>query len=198
MLARDGRFVAVCLLTLASSLIFFQAFAGLPIDIRAHGLSVSAYGSLMAINGVMIVLLQPFSGELIADRPRPPVLAVASLLTATGFGLNAIVGSWPGYAVSIAIWTLGEILFTPASAALVADLAPPHARGLYQGVFSITFSLSFALAPLIGGAVIARAGATWLWIGCLVAGLVVAAGFGLLSQYLEGASADGAEIRATE
>jgi MFS family permease len=181
-IARDRRFAAVCVLTLGLFLVFFQSFIGLPIDIRAHGLSPATFGALIAINGVMIVLLQPLIGELIASRNRLTVLAVASCLMAVGFGMNAVVGSIAGYTVSVVIWTMGEILFTPASTALVADMAPAEVRGLYQGAFAITFSLAFALAPLVGGLTIARLGAEWLWIGCLAAGLIVAAGFARLSD----------------
>jgi MFS family permease len=181
-LGRDGRFAAVCLLTLGLSLVFFQSFVGLPIDVRAHGFSPATFGALIAINGVLIVLLQPLISELIAATARPPVLALAALLMAVGFGMNAVVGSVMGYAVSVVIWTLGEILFSPASTALVADLAPPDARGLYQGAFAITFSLAFATAPLIGGVAIAAAGAWWLWVGCLVTGVAVSVGFLRLSE----------------
>jgi MFS family permease len=179
---KDYVFLAICLLTLAISIVFFQAFAGLPIDMRAHGITTSGFGALMALNGLLIVLLQPFAGELIRARSRPSVLAAASLLLGVGFGMNAWIGSAPGYAASIAVWTLGEILFAPASMSLVADLAPPDLRGRYQGVFAMTFSGAFAAAPAVGGSVIAHAGARWLWIDCLATGLAVAAGFFMLRR----------------
>ena len=134
---RDHLFLAVCFLTLGFCLIFFQAFVGLPIDMRAHGISTSGFGGLIAINGVLIVVLQPFAGELIRDRSRPLVLALASLAIGVGFGLNAWVGTALGYAGAIPVWTIGEILFAPASTSLVADLAPAHLRGRYQGAFAV-------------------------------------------------------------
>jgi MFS family permease len=179
---RDYVFHAICLLTLAVSIVFFQAFVGLPIDMRAHGITTSGFGALMALNGLLIVLLQPFAGELMRDRSRASVLAAASLLLGVGFGMNAWIGSAPGYAVSIAVWTLGEILFAPAAMSLVADLAPPDLRGRYQGTFAMTFSGAFAAAPAVGGYVIAHAGARWLWIDCLATGLAVAAGFFMLRR----------------
>jgi MFS family permease len=89
----DRLFLTVCLLTLGFCLVFFQAFVGLPIDMRAHGISTSEFGGLMAINGILIVVLQPFVGELIRDRSRPLVLALASLVLGVGFGLNAWMGT---------------------------------------------------------------------------------------------------------
>jgi MFS family permease len=180
----DRIFVAVCLLTVAFSIVFFQSFVGLPIDMRAHGISASGFGALMALNAVLIVLLQPFATEMIRDRSLPSVLAVASLLLAVGFGMNAWIGSMPTYAVSVTVWTMGEILFAPASTSLVADLAPGDLRGSYQGTFAMAFTSAFAVAPAVGGYVLAHAGARWLWIDCLAIGLVVAVGFFMLSRVL--------------
>jgi MFS family permease len=173
----DRLFLTVCLLTLGFCLVFFQAFVGLPIDMRAHGISTSEFGGLMAINGIMIVVLQPFVGELIRDRSRPLALALASLVLGVGFGLNAWMGTALGYAGAIAVWTLGEILFAPASTSLVADLAPAHLRGRYQGAFAAVFTGAFAAAPAVGGYVVAHGGARSLWVGCFATGAAVAMGF---------------------
>jgi MFS family permease len=120
----DPLLLAVCGLTFAFSIVFFQSFVGLPIDVRAHGLPALAFGALIAINGLLIVFLQPFAGELTRHLSRYSTLAAASLLLGAGLGMNAWVGSFGGYAVSVTIWTLGEILFAPASQSLVADLRP--------------------------------------------------------------------------
>jgi MFS family permease len=177
---RDRLFLTICLLTFALNVVFFQAFVGLPIDMRAHGISTAAFGGLMAINPVLIVLLQPWAGELIRDRPRATILALASLLIGLGFGMNAYAGSPPAYAGCIVVFTLGEILFAPAAVSLVADLAPAHLRGRYQGTFAVAFTAAFAAAPVIGGFVMTAAGARWLWMACLITGGGVSAGFLLL------------------
>jgi len=172
-------------LTLGFCIIFFQAFAGLPMDLRAHGVSTIEMGRLFAINGVLIVLLQPWASDVIAGRSRTVILAAGTLLVGLGYGMNAWAGdAMPARAGSIVVWTLGEILFTPASMSLAADLAPAHLRGRYQGVFSMAFTSGFAAAPAIGGYVIGHAGAWWLWVGCAIAGVFVAAGFVALGRRL--------------
>jgi len=177
---RDSVFLVMCVLAFLFSIVFFQSFVGLPIDMRAHGVSTASYGALMAMNGVLIVLFQPAAGELIRGRSRPSVLALASVLLGIGFGMNGWIGSAPAYAAAIAVWTVGEILFAPASQSLVADFAPAHLRGAYQGAFAVAFTSAFAAAPAAGGFVVARAGAFWLWVCCLIIGLVAAAGFSAL------------------
>ena len=181
----DRAFLTFCLLTLGYCIVFFQAFAGLPMDLRAHGITTIDMGRLFAINGVLIVLLQPWASVVIRGRSRPLVLAVGSLLTGIGYSMNAWGdGGMFARAGSIVVWTLGEILFTPASMSLAADLAPAHLRGRYQGVFSMAFTSGFAAAPAIGGYVIGHAGAWWLWVGCAIAGVFVAAGFVALGRRL--------------
>jgi MFS family permease len=177
---RDRLFMAMCVLTFGIHLVFFQAFVALPVDMRAHGISTAAFGILMTINPVLIVLFQPWAGEVIRHRSPLAVMSLASLLIGVGFGMNAWAGSMPAYIPAIVLFTVGEILFAPASMSLVADLAPAALRGRYQGVFAIAFTSAFAAAPALGGYIMTAAGARWLWMACLATGCGVSAGFLLM------------------
>jgi MFS family permease len=178
----DGAFMVFCLLTFLFSLVFFQSFVSLPLDLRAHGISAAGFGVLIAVNGVLIVLLQPLAGEMVRGRSRPLTLALASLFLAAGFGMNAWPGSPAWYAGSVTVWTIGEILFAPAATTYAADLAPIELRGAYQGAFALAFTAAFAAAPAAGGYLLTLAGARWLWTACAAAGLTAAGGFALLSR----------------
>jgi MFS family permease len=65
----DRLFMTMCVLTFGLHLVFFQAFVALPLDMRAHGISTAAFGALMTINPIRIVLLQPWAHGP-ARRPR--------------------------------------------------------------------------------------------------------------------------------
>jgi dipeptide/tripeptide permease len=39
----------------------------------------------------------------------------------------------------VLIWTLGEIIYAPVASACVADIAPKHLRGRYQGAWVLTW-----------------------------------------------------------
>jgi MFS family permease len=173
---RDGVFVVFVLLGLLVSMLFFQSFVGLPLDMRRHGLAPSAYGSLIAINGVLIVALQPTALTLVARFRRAHVLALGAALTAIGFGLTALARTPHAYALSIVIWTLGEIVLSPVTPTVVADLAPSSLRGSYQGAFQLSWGAASLLSPALGALVLGRWGASALWGGCLALGLVAAAG----------------------
>jgi MFS family permease len=124
----------------------------------------------------MVVALQPFAAPSLQRFRRSRILAAAALLTGAGFGVNALGASAWLYAAGIVVWTLGEIVGSPASMAVVADLAPPELRGAYQGAFFLSFAVPTCLAPALGTLVLGRLGARPLWAGCFAVGLVAAVG----------------------
>jgi len=76
------------------------------------------------------------------------------------------------------VWTLGEIVVASVALAILADLAPAHLRGRYNGVYGLAWSLAGLAAPLLGTGLLA-AGKAALWVVC--AGVCVAAGAGQLA-----------------
>ncbi len=170
---RDPPYVAFLALQLVLYTIFTQHIAALALDMTAHGLSPATFGVVVALNGALIVVVQPFVGPWLAGRDLSRVLAAGAALIACGFGLNAVARTAPMYALAVAVWTIGEIGVLPVAGALIGDLAPPESRGRYQGAHGMMFGLAGALAPLIGTGVMQRFGGAALWTGCLAAGLAV-------------------------
>ena len=162
----DFSFAGFVLLTFFTSMVFQQCMVTLPIDMRAHGISTETYGFLMAINGVLIVGLQPTAIALLPGLRRSRVMAASALLVAVGFGANAVAHGAIFYAGAIAIWTLGEIAQAPVGPSIVADLAPAARRGSYQGFYLMAWGAASSLAPLMGSAILGRWGSSVLWVGC--------------------------------
>ncbi|MGK5637380.1 MDR family MFS transporter [Streptomyces sp. URMC 126] len=181
---RDGRFMGVTGLAFLVALIFTQSSVALPVAMGRAGLSTHDYGMVMAVNGVMIVALQIPVTRLIERRDPRLLLVFSALLAGYGFGLTAFAGSVGFFAVTIAVWTLAEIVNAPTQSGMVVRFSPLHARGRYQGVFSLSWTLSSLVAPLTGGAVIEEFGAGALWAGCAVIGTFAAAGYWLLTRNL--------------
>jgi MFS family permease len=172
----DAPFVVFCALIALVALLFHQAFVTLPIDVRSHGLSPATYGALIALNGVLIFLLQPLAARALSPYPRHRVLSAAAALVGVGFGMTALMQTLPGFALSIAVWTLGEIVMAGIGPAVAADAAPPARRGAYQGLFHMSFGVAALAAPALGSLVLGRFGPSALWAACLAVGLVSAAG----------------------
>jgi predicted MFS family arabinose efflux permease len=173
---RDRPFVALVALSVLFLTVFFQFQVAAPIAMLGSGLRPAQIGRVLAVNGLLIGALQPFAVRALAGRDRGRVLALGTLLVGAGYGGYALCATAPQYALATAIWTLGEIVTLPTATALVAGLAPPDLRGRYQGAYSLSFGAGQTLAPLAGGALLARAGPAALFGGCLAACAVVAAG----------------------
>nr|BFE67598.1 MFS transporter [Actinoplanes digitatis] len=173
---RDRTFMTFVALNFFIVLVIMQHLSAMPIAMSADGLSPATFGWVIAINGLMIVAGQLFVPKLIDGHDRSRVLALSTLIIGVGFGVNAFAGTAALYAVSVVIWTVGEMLQSPSNSALIAELSPAQLRGRYQGVNSLSWSAGAALAPIVGGFVQQHLGGTVLWLGCAAIGVLVAAG----------------------
>lgn len=172
----DRSFVALMASNLLIVLCFFQVNSTLPVAARQAGLSMREFGLLMALNGVMIVTLQPLSSRLLAGSSRRHTLALGALLIGVGFAAHAAATTLAGWAVGVVLWTLGEIVVAPRMMAVVSDLAPAHLRGSYQGAFSFSHAFGAFMGPLTGGWLLAHHGPSLVWLLCGLAGAVAGAG----------------------
>ncbi|MFJ7592859.1 MDR family MFS transporter [Streptomyces sp. NPDC097617] len=181
---RDGRFMGVVGLSFLISLIFTQGSVGLPVAMGAAGFSPGDYGLVVAVNGLLIVLLQIPVTRFIEHRDPQKLLVISALLAGYGFALTAFAGPLWAYALTVCVWTLAEIVNSPTQMSLVVRLSPVHGRGRYQGVYSMSWAVAALVAPLMAGVLIDRYGADWLWGATGVLGTVAAAGYWLLMRGL--------------
>lgn len=170
----DRVYLGFVTLNLFAALVFLQHISMLPIAMGDSGLSPATYGSVIALNGVLIVVGQLFVPRLIKGRSRSHVLALAALVMGVGFGLTAFADAAWFYGLTVLVWTVGEMLNSPSNSTLIAELSPGELRGRYQGVFSLSWQVAGAAAPVLGGLVREHAGNTTLWLGCAAVGGVVA------------------------
>jgi MFS family permease len=174
----DRVMLAFLGLMVVYAVVYLQSYLGLPQAQRRSGLSPSAYGLAIAVNGLLIVAVQPLLTPWLARRDRTRVLATGVAWVGAGFGLTALASSTLAYAGTVAVWTVGEIITASVGLALVADLAPAHLRGRYNGVWGLAWSIASLLAPLLGTRLLAVDRAL-LWIVC--AALCAASMTGLLA-----------------
>ena len=171
---RDGVFLAFGLPVLAGAFVFFQSHSALPLDLSLHGATPQTFGGIIAVNGVLIVLLQPFANRVVGRLRRSTALALSGALTGLGFGMHGLSDSVLGARLAVGVWTLGEIVQAPVAPAVVADLAPAHLRGSYQGAYHMLWGLAACAAPAAGGWALGHWGSGPLWASCLVIGLLCA------------------------
>jgi MFS family permease len=171
---RDRVFISFVGVNVLTAIVFMQHISTLPMTMGHDGLPPATFGSVIALNGVLIVAGQLFVPRLLRGRRTSSTMAVAAVIMGLGFGLTAFADAAWFYAVTVLVWTVGEMLNSPSNSATNAELSPAHMRGRYQGVFSLSWSIASFVAPIMGAAVLQYAGSTVLWLGCFVVGLVVA------------------------
>ena len=167
---KDGVFMLLVVEGLMTACMFSQISVPLAQEMKANGLTTQ-YGPLLAINGVLIVLLQPSITQVSARLRATTVLGAGCFLVGAGFFTTAFCSAWWQYGLSIAIWTLGEILLASTMPSLIARIAPPDRRATYQGLYQLSWSVA-AFAPAAGAFVLEHAGSLSLWSLCLIGGLV--------------------------
>ncbi|WP_020520609.1 MDR family MFS transporter [Catelliglobosispora koreensis] len=177
---KDRVFMAFVLLNLGLWVII-ETCKLIPIAMHQRGLDPADYGTVIAVNGIMIVAFQLFVPKLIKARKRNSVLTMAAILVGIGMGSVAVAGTVPLLMLTVVVWTAGEMLHAPVSGALIADLSRTDMRGRYQGVASMGFTLANFVSPVLGGMLLDHAPAPTLWVVMAALGVVVAIG-----QWLSG------------
>lgn len=174
-LRRDRLLLAATSIVLVYAVLYGQVWVVLPLAIKHVGLSASLYGYVVAINGVLIIVVQPLVLGWLARRSRRSAQACGIALVGFGLATTAFCHSPVEFAGSVVVWTVGEILVSGSFQATIAALAPPHMRGRYAGALGLAWGASGLLAPLVGTAVFALS-PKLTSVECLLAGVVAAAG----------------------
>ncbi|MFE5486758.1 MFS transporter [Streptomyces sp. NPDC056527] len=146
----------------------------LPLAVHDSGLSPAVYGAMAAVNAILVVALQPFVTARLARLPQLPVQGAGSALIAIGVALTGLADGIVGFTVSVVVWSLGEVVVAGIAATIIANLAPPHARGRYQGAFSWTWGVARFAALTLGVTLYTNLGPSTLWWTALAAGLTAA------------------------
>jgi MFS family permease len=170
-LLADRALVGFLAATFAFMLVFWQFQFALPIAMARDGLGTAPYGRVVAVNCILILLTQPFVTRVVQKFDEGIVLATGAVFLGAGYGAYAFCSTAMQYFLATLVWSVGEVTGLPAASALVAKLAPEDLRGRYQGAFSFCMSLAMTIAPILGGAVIDRAGMRAWWGTCLGLGL---------------------------
>jgi MFS family permease len=162
---RDRVAVGSVLIVFGYAFVYLQVYTTLPLAMHGAGLPPQAYGLAMAVNGIGIVVIQPLLVSWLSRRDASRVLAAGMGVVGLGMGLTALAHSTPAFAATVLVWTAGEVLFAAVSSAIIADLAPPHLRGRYGGLYGTAFSVAALLGPL-GGSWLLGHGAWLPWTTC--------------------------------
>ena len=165
-------------LVFLQTLMFFQLQSTFMVFLREErGFTEGLVGRLLAINTVIIVLLEMILLRRVERWNALRVAGVASLFIGLGYGLLPYGVTVAYVAGTIVLWTIGEMLSAPMMTAFVANRSDATNRGRYMGAFGLCFSVGSMIAPILGTQTYDSFGPGAVWGACLVLGAVTWAGF---------------------
>ena len=184
----DRAFLAMAGVVALVGLAFFQCFTTVPLYFSEHlGFGESTIGLVFTLNTVLIVIFEMPLLRRVEGRPPLRLIAIGGVLVCAGNALLIAVpvvpfaaGAW--VALTVVVWTVGEMLNLPLVSAWVANRATDRNRGRYMGVMSIAFGSASALGPIAGTAIYERAGPDALWLSLAGLTVIVAAGYTLIAR----------------
>jgi MFS family permease len=112
-----------------------------------------------------------------------PVIGVGALFYAVGVGSVALGAGFWAFVISMVIMTMGELILTPASTNLAAELAPPEMRGRYMSIYGLGWPIASGIGPIVGGFLSDTIAPVAMWYGGGLFGLLGAVGFFILARY---------------
>lgn len=127
---------------------FLPIFAGIYL-----GLSPSLIGVLLAVNLLLMSLLQVYSGN-IADRfNRKALVMNGSIINFAYFAVIPLAANfWQLLAICV-FGGLGGAIALPAASALTIEEGKKFGMGSTIAIFAIAFSLGMTIGPLISGVI---------------------------------------------
>ena len=181
---RDRLFMLFLGAGILISLVGMNLFATLGVYLRdTFSMPEQTYGLLLSMNALLVVIFQIPIGHRVERYPPMIVMAVGSVLYGIGFGMFAFVSTTMLFVLAMIVLTVGEMILVPVSQAVVARFAPEDMRGRYMAVYGVSWSLPFAIGPILAGLIFDNADPRILfWISGLLGLLAAAAYVGLHSQ----------------
>jgi predicted MFS family arabinose efflux permease len=176
--ARDRLFLTVIAANIVLVVVGHTFFSNIlsPFAEAHTPVGPAAIGIIFLVNTSFIVIAQIPAVRVVARMRRTHAFALASGLFAVSLlavlpatlihSELAATSLLAGVAI---VFALGEIAHILVLGPLVADMAPAHLLGRYLSLYSLTFTLSLAIGPAIGGLLLkTKPDAIW-WGGAAAA-----------------------------
>jgi MFS family permease len=210
-LIRDRALLGLMLLGFIGQAAFLGAVVVVPVAAsQVHGVGGMVLGAVLIPMAVVIAILSPRNGRLVARIGRRPTTALAHLVIAAGTLLLGLAGpELPLPALSVGLLVAG-VGFAFLNAPLVGEVAQRHGgdqRSIALGVYNLAFFLGSATGAAVATALVqARWELPWLgerdlpgWSTALVllaCGPLVAGAVGLVREGRAGLHRDATHMVA--
>ncbi len=180
---KDGIFMVFLAISAVSVIVYMQMNTTLSVYLRdVHGISTQQFGYILSLNAAMVVLFQFWVTRKISRFAPMLLMTFGTLFYMVGFTMYGFVSTYPLFLLAMVVITIGEMIVSPTSTALVARLAPLEMRGRYMAVSGFSWIIPSAIGPLIAGLIIDHYDPHWLWYLCGILGAIATLGFLMLHR----------------
>jgi predicted MFS family arabinose efflux permease len=183
---KDRTYLWFILLATLFGTCFFQLFTNLSVfyKLRLH-FSEPFIGSLMAVNGLIIVLIEMVIVYRLEGRRRSTVyITFGTFLLAMAYCLLSVLTVTHIIAFAlIVIVTFAEMMAMPFMNSYWIARSKPHNRGQYAALYTMAWSAAQTFGPMTGAQVAEHGGFNTLWICVAVLGFITTFGFHRLHRF---------------
>lgn len=185
---RDRPFLVFVGLTILNAIVFMQLLWTVPIFFKeSYHWDEHTIGLVSAINGLTVFLVEmPLIYRIEGRRSRLQYVRLGLMLYAAAY-LSFLLppGGMPTALVFIVAISFGEMFVMPFSSNFVFGYAAKGSAGSYMALYTMAYSVSNIIAPLLGTQLIALWGYHTLWmvLGCIAG--ITWVGFWLLEKRTE-------------
>ena len=183
---QDRSFFSFTLLCLLLFIAMGQMSTTLSVyTVERAGFSDAMYGSLLTLNGLMVVALQYPVTRTLQRITKKTALILGSCMYAIGYFSMSLVGPYPVALAAMAVVTLGEMTIAPTTLGVVGEMSPATWRGRYMGFYGLSETIGVSTGPLLGGILLDGFpnGRVPIWGVIGGAALLAAAGFVFWNPY---------------
>ncbi len=179
---KDSLFMIFLGVTAISTLVYMQMNSTLSVYLRDfHNIDTRHFGYILSLNALMVVVFQFWVTRKIAKYRPMLLMTIGTFFYAIGFAAYGFVSTYVLFLAAMVIITIGEMIVSPTSSALVARLAPAEMRGRYMAVTGFSWIIPSMIGPLAAGLVMDNLNPNWVWYAGGILGLIATAGYFILS-----------------
>ena len=177
---RDTLFVAFVVCSSLYFTVFMQLFSIVPLYFKqVLGLTEGRIGALMALNGLLIVVIEMALVYRLEQqkRAKTSLIMVGALLMAVSYMVLGFTGAFMSALIFILLITLSEMLAMPFIQSFTVERSSPATRGQYLALYAMGGALAQTLAPAFGSQMVTHFGYPAHWLAVTGLSLVSAGGF---------------------
>ncbi len=169
----DRRLLLFLAAIFPMTFIFMQGSSSFALYTAELGFSPRDFGLLLGVNGILIVTCELTLTGFTRRFAPVNVLMLGYTLLGVGYALTGLAHHFATLALTVVVWTCGEMIGAPTQSAVLANMAPPHLRGRYMAASSLMWSLASIVGPSLGSFLYGWS-PTFLWFFSAAMGLASA------------------------